>query len=151
MQLKAASRALPRSISGGAFDLHVSAGRGVVLSFLGSPNNPRAITELVRACAAFDESHMVVARVFTGRPDDVSTFAAISSNKLFFLAADDGSISREFGAADMPRTIVLDPMLRSIADVAWDNPQGHSETVGNCCAACLRSTIPQAFRCSRRP
>ena len=124
-----------------AFDLHVSAGRWVVLSFLGSPNNPRAITEiteLVRACAGFDENHIVVACVFTGRPDDVATFATISSNKLFFLADDDGSISREFGAAEMPRTIVLDPMLRSIADIAWDNPQGHAETVGNV----LRSLPP---------
>jgi predicted 2-oxoglutarate/Fe(II)-dependent dioxygenase YbiX/peroxiredoxin len=122
------------TINGGAFDLHVSAGRWVVLSFLGSPNNPRAITEiteLVRACAPFDENHVVVACVFTGRPDDVSTFTAISSNKLFFLADDDGAISREFGAADMPRTVILDPMLRSVADIAWDNPQGHSETVGN--------------------
>src|ERR1700744_1336150 len=122
------------TLTGGGFDLHVSAGRWVVLSFLGSPNNPgetTEITELVRACAAFDENHVVVACVFNGRPDDISTFATISSNKLFFLADDDGSISREFGAADMPRTIVLDPMLRSIADIAWDNPQGHSETVGN--------------------
>src|ERR1700759_849290 len=62
------------TIKGGAFDLHVSAGRWVVLSFLGSPNNPRAlteITELVRACAPFDENHIVVACVFTGRPNDV--------------------------------------------------------------------------------
>jgi hypothetical protein len=29
-------------ITGGTFDLHVSAGRWVVLSFLGSPTNPRA-------------------------------------------------------------------------------------------------------------
>jgi predicted 2-oxoglutarate/Fe(II)-dependent dioxygenase YbiX/peroxiredoxin len=122
------------TINGGAFDLHVSAGRWVVLSFLGSPNNPRAITEiteLVRACAPFDENHVVVACVFAGRPDDVSTVTAISSNKLFFLADDDGSISREFGATEMPRTVILDPMLRSVADIAWDNPQGHSETVGN--------------------
>lgn len=61
-----------------------------------------------------------------------------SAAKLFFLADEDGSISREFGAADMPRTVVLDPMLRSIADIAWDNPQRHSETVGNA----LRSPPP---------
>ena len=39
-------------VTGGSFDLHVSAGRWVVLSFLGSPANPRAmaeIAELVRA------------------------------------------------------------------------------------------------------
>jgi len=50
-----------------------------------------------------------------------------------------------FGAADMPRTIVLDPMLRS----AWDNPQGHAETVGKVVAARLRSTTPPASaRCT---
>jgi predicted 2-oxoglutarate/Fe(II)-dependent dioxygenase YbiX/peroxiredoxin len=122
------------TISGGAFDLHVSAGRWVVLSFLGSPANPRAmaeLAELIRACAAFDESHVVAACVFTGRPDDVDGLAALGSDKLFFLADNDGAISRAFGAADMPRTIVLDPMLRSIADIAWDNPQGHAATVAN--------------------
>jgi hypothetical protein len=29
----------------------------------------------------------------------------------------------------MPRTIVLDPMLRAIADIPWDFPQGHAATV----------------------
>jgi predicted 2-oxoglutarate/Fe(II)-dependent dioxygenase YbiX len=50
---------------------------------------------------------------------------------LFFLADYDGAISRSFGALAMPRTVVLDPMLRAVADIAWDNPQGHAETVGN--------------------
>ena len=31
----------------------------------------------------------------------------------------------------MPRTVVLDPMLRAVADIAWDMPQGHAETVGS--------------------
>jgi hypothetical protein len=35
-------------IAGGSFDLHVSAGRWVVLSFLGSPGNPRANEELTK-------------------------------------------------------------------------------------------------------
>ena len=38
-------------------------------------------------------------------------------------------ISRAFGAADMPRTIVLDPMLRAVADIPWDHPAGHAQTV----------------------
>jgi predicted 2-oxoglutarate/Fe(II)-dependent dioxygenase YbiX len=29
----------------------------------------------------------------------------------------------------MPRTVVLDPMLRAVADIAWDVPQGHAATV----------------------
>jgi predicted 2-oxoglutarate/Fe(II)-dependent dioxygenase YbiX len=122
-------------MTGGSFDLHVSAGRWVVLSFLGSPSNPRAmseIVELVQASAGLGEDHVAVACIFTGQPDDVASLAAISSNGgLSFLADYDGAISRAFGASEMPRTVVLDPMLRSIADIAWDHPQGHAETVRN--------------------
>jgi predicted 2-oxoglutarate/Fe(II)-dependent dioxygenase YbiX len=119
-------------ITGGAFDLHVSAGRWVVLSFLGSPSNPRAMAELaglVRESASLGEDHVVIGCVFTAPPEDIDSLAAVSSNKLFFLADYDGALSASFGASQMPRTIVLDPMLRSIADVGWDNPQGHAETV----------------------
>jgi predicted 2-oxoglutarate/Fe(II)-dependent dioxygenase YbiX/peroxiredoxin len=121
-------------VTGGSFDLHVSAGRWVVLSFLGSPANPRAmaeIAELARASSSLGEDHVIVGCVFTGQPDDIASLAAISSNKLFFLADYDGAISRTFGAHEMPRTVVLDPMLRAVADIAWDMPQGHAETVGN--------------------
>jgi predicted 2-oxoglutarate/Fe(II)-dependent dioxygenase YbiX/peroxiredoxin len=121
-------------LTGGSFDLHVSAGRWVVLSFLGAPGNPRALAEveeLARAGAAFNEDHAIIGCVFTGQPDDLATFSAMSSNKLFFLRDDDGAISRMFGAAEMPRTVVLDPMLRSIADIPWDTPQGHAATVRN--------------------
>ena len=121
-------------VTGGSFDLHVSAGRWVVLSFMGSPANPRAmaeIAELVRASSSLGEDHVIVGCVFTGQPDDIASLSAISSNKLFFLADYDGAISRSFGAHEMPRTVVLDPMLRAVADIAWDMPQGHSETVGN--------------------
>jgi predicted 2-oxoglutarate/Fe(II)-dependent dioxygenase YbiX/peroxiredoxin len=119
-------------ITGGAFDLHVSAGRWVVLSFLGSSSNPRAMTEIAalgRESVGFSEDHAVIGCVFTS-PPDLATLAAVSSNnKLLFMSDYDGAISREFGAAEMPRTVVLDPMLRSIADIAWDHPQGHAETV----------------------
>ena len=121
-------------VTGGSFDLHVSAGRWVVLSFLGSPANPRAmaeIAELARASSSLGEDHVIVGCVFTGPPDDIAGLAAISSNKLFFLADYDGAITRAFGAHEMPRTVVLDPMLRAVADIAWDMPQGHAETVGN--------------------
>ncbi len=121
-------------VTGGSFDLHVSAGRWVVLSFLGSPSNPRAmveIDELVRASSSLGEDHVAIGCVFTGQPDDIASFAALTSNKLFFLADYDGAISRAFGAQEMPRTVVLDPMLRAVADIAWDMPQGHAQTVGN--------------------
>ena len=121
-------------ITGGSFDLHVSAGRWVVLSFLGSPANPRVmaeIDELVRASSSLGEDHVAIGCVLTGQPDDVAGLAALTSNKLFFLTDYDGAITRSFGAQDMPRTVVLDPMLRAIADIAWDMPQGHAQSVGN--------------------
>ena len=119
-------------VAGGSFDLHVSAGRWVVLSFLGSPSDSRANVELanlLREEELFREDHLVVGCVFTEPPDDIAKLAEISSNALFFLADYDGAISRSFGALAMPRTIVLDPMLRAVADIAWDFAQGHGEAV----------------------
>src|ERR1700730_18859081 len=84
-------------VTGGSFDLHVSAGRWVVLSFLGSPANPRAmaeIGELLRESASFAEDHIIVGCVFTAQPDDIDSLAAMSSDRLFFLADYDGAISR---------------------------------------------------------
>ena len=122
-------------VTGGAFDLHVSAGRWVMLSFLGSPKNPRAgeeLAKLLENAQVFREDHLVACFVLSEPPPDVARLAAISSNALFFLADYDGAISRSFGvAADAPRTIVLDPMLRSVADIGWDFPQGHAPTVAS--------------------
>jgi predicted 2-oxoglutarate/Fe(II)-dependent dioxygenase YbiX len=119
-------------VTGGGFDLHVSAGRWVVLSFLGSPSNPRVQTELaelLREAELLGEDHLIMGCVFTGPPADIAKLAEISSSALFFVADYDGAISRSFGAREMPRTVVLDPMLRAVADIAWDFPQGHAEAV----------------------
>jgi len=122
-------------VTGGGFDLHVSAGRWVMLSFLGSPRNPRAgeeLAKLLENAQVFREDHLVACFVLSEPPPDVARLAAISSNALFFLADYDGAISRSFGvAADAPRTIVLDPMLRTVADIGWDFPQGHAPTVAS--------------------
>jgi peroxiredoxin len=121
-------------IAGGQFDLHVSAGRWVVLSFLGAPSKPRAweeFTRLLREAELFAEDHLVVACVFTEPPADVAGLAAIGGAALHFIADYDGAITRAFGAREMPRTIVLDPMLRAVADIGWDCAQGHAETVRN--------------------
>jgi predicted 2-oxoglutarate/Fe(II)-dependent dioxygenase YbiX/peroxiredoxin len=120
------------TVSGGRFDLHVAAGRWVVLSFLGSPHNPRVsteLTELLGEASLFNEDSIVVGCIFTEKPTDADQLAEISSNALLFLADYDGAISKSFGASDMPRTVVLDPMLRVIADIPWDFPKGHAATV----------------------
>src|SRR5215472_9648889 len=86
-------------VTGGQFDLHVSAGRWVALSFLGSPSNPRANEELgalLQAAELLRDDHMIMGIVLTSPPADIAPLAAISSNALFFLADYDGSISRAF-------------------------------------------------------
>ena len=35
----------------------------------------------------------------------------------------------------MPRTIICDPMLRAIANISWDHPEGHASVVAATLAA----------------
>jgi predicted 2-oxoglutarate/Fe(II)-dependent dioxygenase YbiX len=93
------------------------------------------VAELGRLSAAFSEDHLIIGCVFTGQASDtdslIDSLGAISSGTLSFLADRDGAVGRSFGAAEMPRTIILDPMLRAVADIAWDVPQGHADMVRN--------------------
>jgi len=119
-------------IGEGAFNLQVAAGRWIVLSFLGSAADPKAdreLTKLLRDTKFFDEDKIIFCGIFTAPPEDATPYVAMSTPAISFLADYDGAISRSFGAADMPRTVVLDPMLRAVADVAWDHAGGHAQTV----------------------
>jgi predicted 2-oxoglutarate/Fe(II)-dependent dioxygenase YbiX/peroxiredoxin len=119
-------------VTGGSFILHVHAGRWIVLSFLGSPANPRVKEELaalLKEASLFDEDRLIARAVLTAAPDDIAKYSEAATKALSFLADYDGAISRSFGALDVPRTIVLDPMLRAVADIPWDFPQGHAATV----------------------
>ncbi len=119
-------------IGDGAFSLQVAAGRWVVLSFLGSPDDPRAkeeLAKLIHDARLFHEDRIVFYGVFTAPPSDPSYYVALNTFAISFITDYDGAISRAFGAADRPRTIVLDPMLRAIADVPWDLAEGHAKTI----------------------
>ncbi|MGB7036857.1 MAG: 2OG-Fe(II) oxygenase [Xanthobacteraceae bacterium] len=119
-------------VGDGAFNLQVAAGRWIVLSFLGSPENPRVereLTQLLADTQSFDEDKVIFCGLFTAPPADAAPYIAMSGSAISFLADYDGAISRQFGAATMPRTIVLDPMLRAVADIAWDHAGGHAATV----------------------
>jgi len=121
-------------IGDGVFNLQVAAGRWIVLSFLGSPADPKAdreLTKLLRDTEVFDEANIVFCGIFTAPPEDAAPYAAMSTQAISFLADYDGAISRSFGITEMPRTIVLDPMLRAVADIAWDHAGGHAEAVRN--------------------
>ncbi len=111
-------------IGEGAFNLQVAAGRWIVLSFLGSPADPQAdreLTKLLRDMQIFDEDRIVFCGIFTAPPQDATPYVAMSTPAISFLADYDGAISRSFGADELPRTVVLDPMLRAIADIPWDH------------------------------
>jgi predicted 2-oxoglutarate/Fe(II)-dependent dioxygenase YbiX len=119
-------------IADGSFSLQVAAGRWIVLSFLGSPQNPRVqaeLTELLRESQAPDPDRLVFYGVLTTPPADPTPYLGLCSPATAFIADYDGEISRSFGAEGQPRTIVLDPMLRAVADIPWDHPAGHASAV----------------------
>jgi len=120
--------------AGGSFNLQVAAGRWIVLSFLGSPADPRLQQELAALLQEhyrFDDDRIVFCGLLSEPPEDPAPFLARSTQAISFAADYDGAIARLFGAAPMPRTIVLDPMLRAIANVPWAEPAGHAATVCN--------------------
>ena len=119
-------------ISGGSFSLSVAAGRWIVLSFLGSPADPRVereLAEMLDVFQLFHEDRLVFHGILTALPQNPAPYLKLSTPATSFLADYDGEISRLFGAAAMPRTIILDPMLRAIADIPWDYAAGHAQTV----------------------
>jgi predicted 2-oxoglutarate/Fe(II)-dependent dioxygenase YbiX/peroxiredoxin len=136
-------------LTDGACNLQVAAGRWIVLSFLGSPANPRAkaeLAELLRDASLFGENRLVFYGVLTAPPSDSAAYINASTPAVSFIADYDGVISRSFGAAEMPRTVVLDPMLRAVADIPWDYAAGHAQSV----RSVLRS-LPAVDDCAGVP
>jgi predicted 2-oxoglutarate/Fe(II)-dependent dioxygenase YbiX len=119
-------------LSGGAFNLQVAAGRWIVLSFLGDPADPRAKEELaalLRDAPPLDEDRLVFYAVLRAPPRDPAPYLKLSTPAASVITDYDGAISRLYGAGTTPRTIVLDPMLRAIADIPFDYPAGHAQSV----------------------
>jgi peroxiredoxin len=118
-----------RSITGSELHLHVNAGRWVVLSFVHDLSSPRASEEfraLVTQISNFSDDKLVAYAVLTKPPANAAELAAIQMPNLRLVADYDGSITRLYGAQAMQRSVVLDPMLRAVAIVDWDHPNGHS-------------------------
>ncbi len=110
-------------LGGGSFHLQVAAGRWIVLSFLGSAADPRVEREyvaLLHDADLFDDDRLIFCGVLTAPPADPAPFLVRSTSAVAVIADYDGAVSRSYGAAEAPRTIVLDPMLRAIANITWD-------------------------------
>jgi len=113
---------------GAAIDLHVDAGRWVVLAFAGQCDDPRAAHELAPILAAArpeDDDHLVVYVI----SDTAPALGLPSGPGLGVVIDADGAIARRYGAEGTPRTVILDPMLRVVADIGWDDRAGHADTV----------------------
>jgi peroxiredoxin len=114
-----------RTVTGNAFELQVSAGRWIVLCFLGSLEAPGAMAELEALLShahRFHEDSLTAHVVLTGIPSNLGELGAINSPAFSFLTDPHGEITAQFGGA---RTIVLDPMLRCVSNVGFDHPNGH--------------------------
>jgi hypothetical protein len=121
-----------RTVTGGSVDLHVDAGRWVVLAFADPCDRARAARELapvLEAARADRDDRLVALVVLAAAPDPSGDLARMSGPGLAFIADPDGAIAERFGARGAPRTIVLDPMLRAIANIAWDHDGGHAQAV----------------------
>jgi predicted 2-oxoglutarate/Fe(II)-dependent dioxygenase YbiX len=119
------------NLGGGETDICISAGRWVVLAFPGSLAKAQAqstLATLRKQAATFSDDHLIIYAVLTTPPDDPAQLLAMSSPVLKFLTDYDGAIAKFYGADEKPRTIALDPLLRAIANIACDHPEGH-ETV----------------------
>ena len=121
-----------RTVTGASVDLHVDAGRWVVLAFAGAGDRAQAARELapILAAARPDRDDRIVAYVVLAAPPDaVGDLARMSGPGLAFIADPDDAIAERYGAKGAPRTLVLDPMLRAVANIAWDHQGGHAEAL----------------------
>src|SRR5262249_57433832 len=81
-----------RTLTGAPFDLHVAAGRWIVLCFLGSPADPRAqheLGELLNEAHRFEEDRLVFHRVFTPPPGGPAPYPDCDQRPPAFLADHD--------------------------------------------------------------
>jgi hypothetical protein len=75
-------------VTGGHFNLQVAAGRWIVLSFLGSADNPRAkqaIAGLLRDAHLFDEDQLIAHGVLTTPPGELAPLSEASGPAVSFL------------------------------------------------------------------
>ena len=89
------------------------------------------LAELLGESGLFDPERLVVYCVLTEPPSTAAAeiIQSISGPALGFIADYDGALSRLYGAHGTPRTIIIDPMLRAVGNVPWDEDMTHAETV----------------------
>ncbi|HEY1719816.1 MAG TPA: 2OG-Fe(II) oxygenase [Magnetospirillaceae bacterium] len=116
--------------SGQRIDIHVDAGRYLLLSFIGKPIGPEElfdprVGELMRHRALFRDDHIILYGIINALPHERSAYATIRRPGIDFLVDVDGALAGQFGTDGKPWTFLLDPMMRVIASIPYDHPDGH--------------------------
>jgi predicted 2-oxoglutarate/Fe(II)-dependent dioxygenase YbiX/peroxiredoxin len=120
-----------QSLRGEPVDLHVSAGRWIVLAFLGSlseSHTQKRLAMLVKLAASCSEDHLMIYALLSAPPGDAARLATMNRANLKFIADYGGAVGAYYGARhaqqtvghleyETPRTVVLDPMLRAVANI----------------------------------
>ena len=124
-----------KSITGDVIDIHVDGGRYVVLSFMGEPASAEAdfdpkLGDLLCVKSLLRDDHMVCYGILTVPPPQRSLYWLIKNPSLVFLTDYDLRLTKSFGFDGKPTTVVLDTMLRVMATVPLDHPEGHGIVLG---------------------
>ena len=89
--------------------------------------------------AHFDEDRVIFCGIVRAPQSVLENFAKQTGQAISFVADPDGMISRSFGAADKPRLFVLDPMLRAVANIPWDESGAHIKAACELIRGCRRT------------
>ncbi len=101
-----------------------------MLAFLGSLAEPHAqarLAALAKQASLCTPDHLVSYVVLSTQPDDARPLLAMSAPGLRFITDYDGAIRGDYGPHPMPRTVVLDPMLRAIANIPAEPAENHDQ------------------------
>jgi predicted 2-oxoglutarate/Fe(II)-dependent dioxygenase YbiX/peroxiredoxin len=115
----------------GSFNLQVAGGRWIVLTFFDSTGSGACEHELDELIGGlqFDDDHVVFCGVLAAPPQDADRLIGRSNPAVNFIADYGRAIARLFGAVEKPRTVVLDPMLRAVANIPADEPAGYGKAL----------------------
>ena len=127
------------------FSLATVAGRYIVLSFFGSAAAvpvQRELQALLRHRALFDDDTVMFFGVSADPRDESERRIRPSVPGVRFFRDYDRQVSQAFGASDdAPLTVVLDPTLRVLACLRYDDPRGHAAAI----VKLLRALPPPAM------
>lgn len=127
------------------FKFHSVAGRFVVLCFFGSGGDPAARERhdaILKYRKLFDDERMLFFGVSTDAQDREQKRFPDQIPGIRYFWDLDGAVSRQFRPGDgMGTTYVLDPTLRVIAAVRFDDTRGHDQIVDQVLRA-----LPQVAR-----